>query len=112
MFCAVYFRNLLFVAKIIPWFSKTWNNPQGFFFFLIGHVAFGHARPAVAPLGVRFAHPVRLPPDTHSQGHGRPCLQSRHRRPGFTACGLLHVYVLTAGRGHASFLEMLIFNEL
>ena len=34
MFCAVYFRNLLFVAKMIPWFSKTWSNPQGFFFFL------------------------------------------------------------------------------
>ena len=25
-------------------------------------------------LEVRFAHPVRLSPDTHSQGHGRPCL--------------------------------------
>ena len=35
-------------------------------------------RPAgVEPLEVRFAHPVRLAPDTHSQGHGRPCL----RRP-------------------------------
>ena len=76
MFCAVYFRNLLFVAKMIPWFSKTWSNPQGFFFFLIGHVAFGRAR------------------------------------PGFVEWGLLNVYVLTAGRGHASFLEMLIFNEL
>jgi len=32
MFCAVYFRNQLFVAKMIPWFSKTWSNPQGFFF--------------------------------------------------------------------------------
>ena len=68
MFCAVYFRNLLFVAKMIPCFSKTWNNPQGFFFF-IGHVTFGHPR------------------------------------PGFAAWGLLHVYVLTAGRGHTSFLE-------
>ncbi len=67
MFCAVYFRNLLFVAKMIPWFSKTWNNPQGFFFSYLD-VAFGHARPAVAPLEVRFAHPVRLPPATHSQG--------------------------------------------
>ena len=26
-------------------------------------------------LEVRFAHPVRLSPATHSQGHGRPCLQ-------------------------------------
>ena len=39
----------------------------------------------VAPLEVRFAHPVRLPPATHSQGHGRPCLQSRHPRRGFSA---------------------------
>ena len=81
-------------------------------FLLVDNVAFECARPAVAPLEVRFAHPVRLPPDTHSQVHGRPCLQSRHRRPGFAEWGLLHVYVLTAGRGHASFLEMLIFNEL
>ena len=36
-------------------------------------------RPAgVEPLEVRFAHPVRLSPDTHSQGHGRPCLQRLH----------------------------------
>ncbi len=47
-------------------------------FLLVDNVAFECARPAVAPLEVRFAHPVRLPPDTHSQGHGRPCLQSRH----------------------------------
>ena len=32
----------------------------------------------VEPLEVRFAHPVRLSPDTHSQGHGRPCLQRLH----------------------------------
>ena len=31
---------------------------------------------------------------------------------GLRELGLLHVYVLTAGRGHALFLEMLIFNEL
>ena len=37
------------------------------------------------PLEVRFAHPVRLSPDTHSQGHGRPCLQRSHPRPGFSA---------------------------
>ena len=45
------------------------------------------ARPGggVAPLEVRCAHPVRLPPATHSQGHGRPCLQSRHFRRGFSA---------------------------
>ena len=39
----------------------------------------------VEPLEVRFAHPVRLSPDTHSQGHGRPCLQRSHPRPGFSA---------------------------
>ena len=32
----------------------------------------------VVPLEVRCAHPVRLSPDTHSQGHGRPCLQLHH----------------------------------
>ena len=37
-------------------------------FSLVDNVAFECARPAVAPLEVRFAHPVRLPPDTHSQG--------------------------------------------
>ena len=41
-------------------------------------------RPAgVEPLEVRFAHPVRLSPDTHSQGHGRPCLQRLHPRRAF-----------------------------
>ena len=39
----------------------------------------------VKPLEVRFAHPVRLSPATHSQGHGRPCLQRLHPRRGF--CG-------------------------
>ena len=39
----------------------------------------------VGPLEVRFAHPVRLSPDTHSQGHGRPCLQRLHPRRGFSA---------------------------
>ena len=52
-------------------------------FLLVDNVAFECARPAVAPLEVRFAHPVRLPPDTHSQGHGRPCLQRLHLRRGF-----------------------------
>ena len=37
-------------------------------FSLVDNVAFECARPAVAPLEVRFAHPVRLPPATHSQG--------------------------------------------
>ena len=37
-------------------------------FSLVDNVAFECARPAVAPLEVRFAHPVSLPPDTHSQG--------------------------------------------
>ena len=42
-------------------------------------------RPAgVGPLEVRFAHPVRLAPATHSQGHGRPCLQRLHPPPGFS----------------------------
>ena len=52
-------------------------------FLLVDNVAFECARTAVAPLEVRFAHPVRLPPDTHSQGHGRPCLQRLHLRRGF-----------------------------
>ena len=39
----------------------------------------------VEPLEVRFAHPVRLSPDTHSQGHGRPCLQRLHPRRAFPA---------------------------
>ena len=43
-----------------------------------------HATAEVKPLEVRFAHPVRLPPDTHSQGHGRPCLQRLHLRRGFS----------------------------
>ena len=43
-------------------------------------------RPAgVEPLEVRFAHPVRLSPDTHSQGHGRPCLQRLHPHRAFPA---------------------------
>ena len=37
------------------------------------------------PLEVRFAHPVRLSPATHSQGHGRPCLQRLHPRRAFPA---------------------------
>ena len=39
----------------------------------------------VEPLEVRFAHPVRLSPDTHSQGHGRPSLQRLHPRRAFPA---------------------------
>ena len=46
---------------------------------------FGCAPAGVEPLEVRFAHPVRLSPDTHSQGHGRPCLQRSHPRRGFSA---------------------------
>ena len=46
---------------------------------------FGCAPAGVGPLEVRFAHPVRLSPDTHSQGHGRPCLQRSHPRRGFSA---------------------------
>ena len=47
--------------------------------------AFLRAPPGVKPLEVRFAHPVRLSPATHSQGHGRPCLQRSHPRLGFSA---------------------------
>ena len=47
------------------------------------HDAFLRAPPGVKPLEVRFAHPVRLSPATHSQGHGRPCLQRQHRHRGF-----------------------------
>ena len=42
----------------------------------------------VVPLEVRCAHPVRLSPDTHSQGHGRPCLQRHHPRRGSPPHGL------------------------
>ena len=45
----------------------------------------GCAPVGVGPLEVRFAHPVRLSPATHSQGHGRPCLQRLHPRRGFSA---------------------------
>ena len=76
-------------------------------FLLVDNVAFECARPAVAPLEVRFAHPVRLPPDTHSQGHGRPCLRRPHHRPDFYETG-----ILAAGCGHTAILEALIFNEL
>ena len=44
---------------------------------------FGCAPAGVGPLEVRFAHPVRLSPATHSQGHGRPCLQRLHPRRAF-----------------------------
>ena len=55
-------------------------------------LAFLHAPAGVAPLEVRFAHPVRLPPATHhSQGHGRPCLQRPHPRRGFSATWLFPV---------------------
>ena len=46
--------------------------------------ALSHATAEVEPLEVRFAHPVRLSPATHSQGHGRPCLQRLHLRRGFS----------------------------
>ena len=49
------------------------------------HDAFLRAPPGVKPLEVRCAYPVRLSPATHSQGHGRPCLQRLHPRQGF--CG-------------------------
>ena len=45
---------------------------------------FTHAPAEVEPLEVRCAHPVRLSPATHSQGHGRPCLQRLHLRRDFT----------------------------
>ena len=47
------------------------------------HDAFLRAPAGVKPLEVRFAHPVRLSHATHSQGHGRPCLQRLHPRQGF-----------------------------
>ena len=46
--------------------------------------ALSYAPAEVEPLEVRFAHPVRLSPATHSQGHGRPCLQRLHLRRGFS----------------------------
>ena len=44
----------------------------------------------VMPLEVRCAHPVRLSPDTHSQGHGRPCPQRHHPRRGLSATWTFH----------------------
>ena len=49
--------------------SRRWTLTTGAFWQW-----FGRAPARVEPLEVRFAHPVRLSPDTHSQGHGRPCL--------------------------------------
>ena len=48
------------------------------------YVDLGRAPEGVKPLEVRCAHPVRLSPATHSQGHGRPCLQRSHPRQGFS----------------------------
>ena len=81
-------------------------------------LAFLHAPAGVGPLEVRFAHPVRLPPATHSQGHGRPCLQSRHPRRGFSATWSFHdVYSRgmnlaesQSGRGHGCFCNLLIIR--
>ena len=47
-------------------------------------LVFSYAPAEMEPLEVRFAHPVRLSPATHSQGHGRPCLQRLHLRRGFS----------------------------
>ena len=46
--------------------------------------ALSYAPAEVDPLEVRFAHPLRLPPDTPSQGHGRPSHQRLHLRRGFS----------------------------
>ena len=58
--------------KIVIWrdtaASRRWALTYAFWQW------FGRAPAGVGPLEVRFAHPVRLSPDTHSQGHGRPCL--------------------------------------
>ena len=76
-------------------------------------------RPAgVAPLEVRFAHPVRLAPATHSQGHGRPCLQSRHPRRGFSTTWSFHdVYSRgpnlaesQSGRGYGRICNLLVIR--
>ena len=57
--------------------SRRWAMIYAFWQWL------GRAPAGVGPLEVRFAHPVRLSPATHSQGHGRPCLQRSHHRRGF-----------------------------
>ena len=57
--------------------SRRWALIYAFWQWL------GRAPAGVGPLEVRFAHPVRLSPATHSQGHGRPCLQRSHPRRGF-----------------------------
>ena len=48
--------------------NRAWLRPDHFYGCDKGRPGGGGA------LEVRFAHPVRLSPDTHSQGHGRPCL--------------------------------------
>ena len=67
--------------KIVIWrdtaASRRWALTYAFWQW------FGRAPAGVGPLEVRFAHPVRLSPATHSQGHGRPCLQRSHHRRGF-----------------------------
>ena len=49
--------------------NRAWLRPDHFYGCDKGRPGGGGA------LEVRLAHPVRLSPDTHSQGHGRPCLQ-------------------------------------
>ena len=56
-------------------------------------VDLGHAPAWVKPLEVRCAHPVRLSPATHSQGHGRPCLQRSHPSRDFYATWYCHLTV-------------------
>ena len=72
----------------------AWLRPDHFYGCDKGHPGGGGA------LEVRFAHPVRLSPDTRSQGHGRPCLQRRHRCRGFCC----HV-VFPDGHFHDMLLE-------
>ena len=47
--------------------NRAWLRPDHFYGCDKGRPGGGGA------LEVRLAHPVRLSPDTHSQGHGRPC---------------------------------------
>ena len=76
----------MFIPDVYSRLSFPMNSPEDFYPIRSPCVQCGVTKRApagVKPLEVRFAHPVRLSPATHSQGHGRPCLQRLHPRQGF-----------------------------
>ena len=88
----IYYENGAWLRPAWRFFGGTHADAE--------RVVCWRAPAAVVPLEVRFAHPVRLSPATHSQGHGRPCLQRHHRRRGFCC----HV-VFPDGHFHDMLLE-------